>query len=109
MDVFFLEVVAMVWIVFCWVLKTMFSFFGVYAYHKVVCPLGFACQLSLIMLSAHCAHGFDHIVLYFAAHHESSVPVVFCIPNLFADCFSIMLLTHCAHGFGHIVLLCCPS
>ena len=84
------------------------------AYHESGVLIGFCISTVYadclqIMLSAHCAHGFGHIVLYFAAHHETSVPIEFCIPNLFADCFSILLLAHCAHGFGHIVLLCCPS
>ena len=92
-----------------WILSHAFG-----TYHESGVPIGFCISTVYadclqIMLSAHCAHGFGHIVLYFAAHHETSVPIEFCIPNLFADCFSILLLAHCAHGFGHIVLLCCPS
>ena len=80
---------------------------------EVVCPLCFAfrshAENALESCSWHSVCNVSARFYHSFAHPESSAAIAFCIPNLFADCFSIMLLAHCAHGFSRLMLLCCPS
>lgn len=68
------------------------------AHHERSVPVGFSKLVCGLFL--------DHA---YGSYHESGVTIVFCIPNLPADCFSIMILVRCARGLGYIVLPCCPS